>query len=88
MGAGRVTAISKALIAGGRDPDTPVAAVRWGTRPEQQTVRATLATLADAGVEAPSAIVVGEVAALDLGWFERKPLFGKTVVVTRARASQ
>jgi uroporphyrinogen III methyltransferase/synthase len=85
MGAGRVAEIAKALIAGGRDPDAPVAAVRWGTRPEQRTVRATLATLADAGVEAPSAIVVGDVAALDFGWFERMPLFGKTVVVTRAR---
>jgi uroporphyrinogen III methyltransferase/synthase len=85
MGAGRVAEIAKALIAGGRDPDAPVAAVRWGTRPEQRTVRATLATIAEAGVEAPSAIVVGEVAALDFGWFERAPLFGKTVVVTRAR---
>ncbi len=85
MGAGRVAEIAKALIAGGRDPDAPVAAVRWGTRPEQRTLRATLATLADAGVEAPSAIVVGDVAALDFGWFERTPLFGKTVVVTRAR---
>jgi uroporphyrinogen III methyltransferase/synthase len=85
MGAGRVAEIIKALIAGGRDPETPAAAVQWGTRPEQRTVRATLATIADAGVEAPSAIVVGDVAALDLGWFERKPLFGKTVVVTRAR---
>src|SRR6185503_19910089 len=85
MGAGRVAEIAKALIAGGRDPDGPVAAIRWGTRPEQRTLRATLATLADAGVEAPSAIVVGDVAALDFGWFERAPLFGKTMVVTRAR---
>ena len=48
-------------------------------------MRATLATIADAGVEAPSAIVVGDVAALDLAWFEQRPLFGRTVVVTRAR---
>jgi len=85
MGAGRVAEIAKALIAGGRDSDTPAAAVRWGTRPEQRTVRATLGTIADTGVEAPSAIVVGDVAALDFGWFERTPLFGRTVVVTRAR---
>jgi uroporphyrinogen III methyltransferase/synthase len=48
-------------------------------------VRATLGTIADAGVRAPSAIVVGEVAALDLAWFESRPLFGRTIVVTRAR---
>ena len=85
MGAGRLAEIAKALVAGGLADDTPVAAVRWGTRPEQRTVRATLATIADAGVEPPSAIVVGDVAALDFGWFEQRPLFGRTVVVTRAR---
>jgi uroporphyrinogen III methyltransferase/synthase len=85
MGAGRVAEIAERLVAGGRPADTPVAAVRHGTRPDQQTVRATLATVADARVEAPAAIVVGEVAALDLAWFERRPLFGRRVVVTRAR---
>jgi uroporphyrinogen III methyltransferase / synthase len=85
MGAERVSEIAKALIAGGRDDATPVAAVRWGTRPSQRTIRATLATVADAGIEAPSAIVVGAVAALDLGWFEHAPLFGRRIVVTRAR---
>ncbi|HZP30370.1 MAG TPA: uroporphyrinogen-III C-methyltransferase [Acidimicrobiia bacterium] len=85
MGAGRIADIAAALIAGGRSPATPVAAVRNGTRPDQRTTRATLATIADAGVRAPSAIVVGEVAALDLAWFESRPLFGRTVVVTRAR---
>ena len=85
MGAGRVTEIAKALIAGGRDAATPVAAVRWGTRPEQRTVRATLETIDQLGVEPPSAIVVGAVAGLDLAWFEQRPLFGRRVVVTRAR---
>ena len=85
MGAGRITEIAKALIAGGRDAATPVAAVRWGTRPEQRTVRATLETIDQLGVEPPSAIVVGAVAGLDLGWFEQRPLFGRRVVVTRAR---
>jgi uroporphyrinogen III methyltransferase/synthase len=73
------------LLAAGRPGSTPVAAVRWGTRPEQRTVRGTLATIADLGVEAPSAIVIGEVAGLDFGWFERRPLFGRRIVVTRAR---
>ena len=85
MGAGRIGDIAKRLIDGGRAADTPVAAVRNGTRPDQQTVRATLATIADADVQAPAAIVVGDVAALDLAWFEGRPLFGRSVVVTRAR---
>jgi uroporphyrinogen III methyltransferase/synthase len=85
MGAGNVREIARVLVDGGRAPATPVAAVRWGTRPEQRTLRGTLATIADLGIEAPSAIVVGEVAALDLGWFEQRPLFGRRVVITRAR---
>jgi uroporphyrinogen III methyltransferase / synthase len=85
MGAGRLRDITKRLVDGGRDPATPVAAVRWGTRPEQHTVRSTLGAVADAGVEAPSAIVVGAVAGLDFTWFEDRPLFGTRIVVTRAR---
>ena len=85
MGAGHLAVIAQRLIDGGRAPDTPVAAVRHGTRLDQHTVRATLATVADAGVQPPSAIVVGDVAALDLSWFEARPLFGRSVVVTRAR---
>ncbi len=85
MGAGHLADIAARLIDGGRPPDTPVAAVRWGTLPAQRTIRATLATVADAGVRAPSAIVVGKVAALDLAWFESRPLFGRTIVITRAR---
>jgi uroporphyrinogen III methyltransferase/synthase len=83
MGVARLRAIADRLIAGGRSPDTPAAAVRWGTRPEQRTVRATLGTLADHELAAPSTIVIGEVAAEDLTWFEERPLFGRTVVVTR-----
>jgi uroporphyrinogen III methyltransferase/synthase len=85
MGAGNVAEIARQLIDNGRAASTPVAAVRNGTRADQQTVRATLATIADADVRAPSAIVVGDVAALDLSWFESRPLFGRSVVVTRAR---
>jgi len=85
MGAARIGGIADRLMAAGLSPDTPVAAVRNGTRPDQHTVRATLATIATAGVKAPSAVVVGAVAGLDLAWFEDRPLFGRTVVVTRAR---
>ncbi len=85
MGAGRLHDIAQALIDGGRDADTPVAAVRNGTRPDQHTVRGTLGTIAWLGVRSPSAIVVGGVAGLDFSWFEQRPLFGRSVVVTRAR---
>ena len=85
MGVGRIKVIAQALIDGGRSPDTPAAAVRWGTRPEQHTVRATLGTIADRPLEPPSVIVVGEVAGVDLAWFERRPLFGRRIVVTRTR---
>ena len=85
MGVARWPQISALLQAGGLPADTPAAAVRWGTRSEQRTVRATLATLADQPLDSPSVIVVGEVATRDLAWFTRRPLFGQKVVVTRPR---
>ena len=85
MGAGHIADIASRLIDGGRAAGTPVAAVRWATRTDQRTIRATLGTIADLGVESPSVIVVGEVAALDMSWFDSRPLFGRRVVVTRAR---
>lgn len=86
MGVGRWAKIADRLLAAGLPPETPTAAVRWGTRPDQSTVRATLATLGHHELAAPSVIVVGAVAAEELTWFEDRPLFGRTVVVTRARA--
>ncbi|MGE3619776.1 MAG: uroporphyrinogen-III C-methyltransferase [Acidimicrobiia bacterium] len=86
MGVARIAHIAGELMAGGLDPSTPAAVVRWGTRPAQRTVRATLGTLADQVLEPPSVVVVGEVAGLDLRWFEDRPLLGRRVVVTRARA--
>ena len=86
MGVARIGRIATALMAAGRPPDTPVAAVQWGTRPNQHTVRATLATIGDQELHPPSTIVVGDVAACDLAWFESRPLFGRRIVVTRARA--
>ena len=85
MGVARIGRIATALMAGGRSPDTPVAAVQWGTRPEQRTVRATLGTIGTEKLGTPSVIVIGEVAAYDLSWYEKRPLFGRTIVVTRAR---
>jgi uroporphyrinogen III methyltransferase/synthase len=86
MGIGRLEKIVSRLIAGGLDPGTPAAAVQWGSRPDQRTVRATLATLAEHDLEPPSTIVIGRVAAMNLEWFESRPLFGKRAVVTRTRA--
>jgi len=66
MGVSERAAIARRLMAGGLPADTPVAAVRWGTCPNQHTVRTTLAGLADATIEPPSTIVIGAVAAFDL----------------------
>ena len=92
MGVKNLPLISDQLQANGMDPETPVALVRWGTTTRQKTVTGTLATIVDiarqAGLKAPAIIVVGKVVHLRerLAWFEERPLFGRTVVVTRARA--
>jgi uroporphyrinogen III methyltransferase/synthase len=92
MGVKNLAANAAALIGGGRDPEQPAAAIERGTWPRQRTVGATLGTIAAAvereGIGAPALIVVGPVAARreDLGWLERRPLHGRRVVVTRARA--
>jgi uroporphyrinogen III methyltransferase/synthase len=85
MGVTHRAVIAARLTAGGLDPSTPVAATTWGTRAEQRTIRTTLAELGRTAVEPPSTIVIGAVAGLDLGWYEQRPLFGRSVVVTRAR---
>ncbi len=78
------------LASGGVSATTPAAAIQWATTASQKTVRATTATLADqcerAALAAPAVVVVGECAALAdrLAWFERMPLFGRRIVVTRA----
>jgi len=93
MGVGRLQEISTRLIEAGRSRETPVACVQWGTLPEQRTVTGTLQDIATrvakANLKPPAIIVVGDVVALrekGLDWYERRPLFGRRVVVTRARA--
>ena len=94
MGVSRLGKIADALIAGGRPRSTPAALIEWGTYPHQRTVTATLETLsaiaAREKVIAPSIAVVGDVVALreEIGWFDRRRLFGRTIVVTRAREQQ
>jgi uroporphyrinogen III methyltransferase/synthase len=92
MGVKRLADNAVALIAAGRDPQEPAAAVERGTMDGQRTVVATLGTLAEAvereGIGAPALIVVGEVVKRReaLAWLERRPMHGKRIVVTRARA--
>ena len=92
MGMGRLGDIAAALMAGGRPGDEPAAAVQWGATPRQRSVVATLATLARrveaAGLGPPAVVVVGAVAALApaLAGAGARPLSGRRVVVTRARA--
>ena len=85
MGVATRGAIAERLMAGGLSGATPVVSVQWGTRPEQRTVRTTLSGLGSAAVDTPATLVIGEVAGLDLAWFERRPLFGRRIVVTRSR---
>jgi uroporphyrinogen III methyltransferase / synthase len=91
MGLTTFDQIAREIVARGRSPETPAIAVRWGTRPDQETVAGTLATLPrqiqEHGLKPPATIIVGEVVRLreKLNWFERLPLFGRRIVVTRAR---
>jgi uroporphyrinogen III methyltransferase/synthase len=85
MGVAHRAEVARRLMAGGLAASTPVAAVRWGTRPDQRTIRTTLGSLGQTEMEPPVTIVIGPVAGLDLAWFENRPLFGKRIVVTRAR---
>jgi uroporphyrinogen III methyltransferase / synthase len=84
--------IVRELLAGGRAADTPAAVIERGTYPSQRVITATLATIAErtreAEVAAPAIAIVGDVVRLreEIEWFERRPLAGKRIVVTRARA--
>ena len=92
MGVGRLGQIAERLMASGRAPDEPAAVVERGTLPDQRTLVATLSEIAERavheGVRAPAVTVVGAVARARerLAWLERRPLYGRTVAVTRARA--
>jgi uroporphyrinogen III methyltransferase / synthase len=92
MGVKNLPHIVERLQRHGRPSETPAALVRWGTTVRQQTVTGTLddivARARSAGMRAPAIIIIGEVVRLrdSLQWFERRPLLGKRIVVTRARA--
>jgi len=91
MGIKNLPVIVENLIKHGRDPKTPVAVVRWASTPEQQSVMGTLDTIVsivkEAGITPPSLIIVGEVVTLkeSVDWYEKRPLFGRKIIVTRTR---
>ncbi|PLX41435.1 MAG: uroporphyrinogen-III C-methyltransferase [Deltaproteobacteria bacterium] len=93
MGIKHLGEVAEKLIASGRSPDTPIVVVHRATWPEQKVLEATLSTVServkDAAIPPPSLVIVGEVAKArsHLGWFEKSPLKGKQILVTRA-ASQ
>ncbi len=84
--------VVEALTAHGKPADTPAALIQWGTRPEQRVVVGTLRDILqrgkETGLEPPVIAVFGDVVALrkQVQWYDSRPLFGKRVLVTRARA--
>lgn len=92
MGVGNLAQITKQLIDHGRSAETPAALVRWGTKNEQQVLVTTVGTAAadvqKQHFQPPAIFIVGEVVKLreKLRWFDNRPLFGKRILVTRARA--
>src|SRR5487761_48838 len=89
MGARNLAELTAALVRQGRSPSTPAAVIRWGTTPDQEVITGTLSDIAvRAGKLAPPTVaVIGKVVTLreQLNWFERLPLFGKRILVTRPR---
>lgn len=92
MGLENLAAIAQKLQQHGRAPNDLVAVIRWGTLPIQETVVGTLRDIAQkveaAKLKPPAIIVVGDVVKLrdKIAWFDKKPLFGKTILATRSRA--
>ena len=91
MGVGKIKESMKKLIESGKSPKTPAAIISWGTFPNQRTAKGSIETIGEIakqrGIKPPAIIVVGEVVNLreKLNWFESKPLFGKKIIVTRAK---
>lgn len=92
MGVKQIAHIADSLVTAGMKSTTPVAMVRWGTTGRQATIEGTLKTIAKVAEESdfkpPAVIVIGDVVGLrkQLAWFEKNPLLGQRIVVTRARS--
>ncbi|MDA8432405.1 MAG: uroporphyrinogen-III C-methyltransferase [Nitrospiraceae bacterium] len=93
MAVKNIGVLTQKLIENGRKPETPVAVVRWGTRPDQRTLVSTLADIAELvrenDIRPPAVMVVGDVVNLrqELSWYEEKPMFGHRILVTREHAA-
>jgi uroporphyrinogen III methyltransferase/synthase len=93
MAVKNIEVLCSRLMEHGRPPDTPVAVIRWGTRSDQSTVVSTLDRIAgivkDKEIKPPAVVVVGDVVRLReaLNWYEKKPLFGKRILLTREGSS-
>ena len=91
MGIKNLPDIAQKLMAAGRRPETPAAVVRWASMPQQESVIGTLADIGDrvraAAIKPPALVIVGEVVQARgcINWFEKRPLFGRRIVVTRTR---
>src|SRR5438876_12057142 len=91
MGVERLGSVTHEMLRQGVRNDLPVALVRWATTGRQETLTGTLEDIAQravaSGFEAPAVAVFGEVVALrkTLNWYERRPLSGKRIVITRTR---
>lgn len=91
MGMTNLSNIVSQLTQHGMSSDTPAAVVQWGTTARQKTVTGKLSDIVqrvkDAGVTSPAVIVVGTVVGLrdTISWFEKRPLFGRRILVTRSR---
>jgi uroporphyrinogen III methyltransferase/synthase len=91
MGVGRLREISASFVEHGADPATPIALTQWATTGAQKTIVGTLATIADIAEStnfgSPAVAVIGSVVneREKINWFEKRPLFGKRIVVTRTR---
>ncbi len=91
MGVKNLPLIVQNLMTYGRAPETPVALIRWGCTPRQETITGTLDTIVEKsekqGFKPPAVIMVGKVVGLrdTLRWFDKRPLFGKNIIVTRSR---
>jgi uroporphyrinogen III methyltransferase / synthase len=89
MAVKNIDILTAKLIENGRNPDTPVAVVRWGTRPDQKTLVSTLKDIAalvkEKDIKPPAVTIVGDVVTLrdELNWYEKKPMFGQRILVTR-----
>lgn len=89
MAVKNIDEMTRKLIEHGRSPDTPVAVIRWGTRADQKTLVSTLRDVAalvkEKDIKPPAVTVIGDVVKLrsELNWYEKKPMFGQRILVTR-----